>query len=181
MRIWADADSLPRRARDLIARRATLEYARAPGADGGAGDAPHAGFKAIFVANRAIGVGQGKAVDFIQAPPGEGAADAIILAQARPGDLVVTRDIPLAERLLELHGDSIAVINDRGAAFKPDTVRERRSIRDAMLELSLSGLVERPRSNYGAAEASLFARAMDAGIARLRGAPKKSTKEGTGR
>jgi uncharacterized protein len=154
--VWADADSLPREVRDIIARRAASELARDPG------------FRVVFVANRDIGVGKAEGVSFILAGKEEGAADELIRSGAGEGDLVVTRDIPLAERLIGERGEGIGVVNDRGGRFTADSVRERRSLRDAMLELSLSGLAERKSRTYGRREAARFAASFDAEIARLR-------------
>ncbi len=167
MTVWADADSLPREARDIIARRVASERRR------GAGD-----FRAVFVANRNPGVREGGGVSFVLVGPFSGAADEAIMAEARPGDVVVTRDIPLAERIIAAHGDVVGVINDRGGRFSADSIRERRSIRDAMLELSLAGLKEPGGRSYGAREAGLFAKAFDAEIARLRKAAAPSGAEG---
>jgi uncharacterized protein YaiI (UPF0178 family) len=99
--------------------------------------------------------------------PEPGAADQAIEDGVLPGDLVVTRDIPLAERLLARHGRAIGVINDRGGRFDPDSVRERRSLRDAMLELSLVGLKPAGRPGYGRRDSEAFARALDAELGRL--------------
>jgi len=153
--IWADADSLPRPVRGLIARRAEAEAAR------------HPGTRAIFVANRDPGDQRGRACAFMKVGPEPGAADQAIEDGVLPGDLVVTRDIPLAERLLARHGRAIGVINDRGGRFDPDSVRERRSLRDAMLELSLVGLKPAGRPGYGRRDSEAFARALDAELGRL--------------
>jgi uncharacterized protein len=154
--VWADADSLPREVRDIIARRTASELARS------------GGFRAVFVANREIGIVEGGGVSFVLAGKEAGAADEIIREGAEEGDLVVTRDIPLAERLLGERGEGIGVVNDRGGRFTADRVRERRSLRDAMLELSLSGLAEKKARTYGRREAALFAASFDAEISRLK-------------
>lgn len=159
MTIWADADSLPPAVRETIARRAGREASR--GRD----------VKAVFVANRKIPVPANSAVSSLRVGVGPGAADAAIRSSIRPGDLVVTRDIPLAETLIREWGASVPVLNDRGGRFDADTIAERRSIRDAMAQLDAVGLVERPRASYGPREAKLFADAFDREMARLLGGP----------
>ena len=90
MRIYVDADSCPREAREMVLRFSS-----------------RLGIEAVFAANRLIpGIQknpgcQGTAVRMELCPPGEGAADDRIVALAKPGDLVLTRDLPLAERLVE--------------------------------------------------------------------------------
>jgi len=84
MTIWADADSLPREARELIARRCK------PG-----------GPAAVFVANRPVPLPPGPSLTALVVGTADGAADGYIMDNARRGDLVVTRDIPLAARLVD--------------------------------------------------------------------------------
>lgn len=73
--------------------------------------------------------------------------------------LVVTRDIPLAERLV-LNG--VDAINDRGGVFDAASIAQRRSERDAAAAIRASGLeVMNRRRTYGAAERKAFADALD--------------------
>jgi len=97
--------------------------------------------------------------------PGEGAADRYIETHAASLDIVVTRDIPMAERLVQR---SVYVVNDRGDIFTAENVGERRSIRDAMATLRAAGLA--PPSPKGprrsAAETKRFADALERLIVR---------------
>ncbi|MEN6476913.1 MAG: DUF188 domain-containing protein, partial [Rectinema sp.] len=88
------------------------------------------------------------------------AADSFIESSAIPGDLVVTRDLPFAERMADRE---IPVLNDRGDLFTTENVRARRSLRDRMAELRALGLApESPRaSSRGSRETKLFADALD--------------------
>jgi uncharacterized protein YaiI (UPF0178 family) len=97
-------------------------------------------------------------------PSGEGAADDRIVALARPGDLAVTRDLPLAARLVEA---GVTVVDDRGRVFTPENIREYRSLRDFKVSLAESGLgVERVVS-YGKKELKTFADSLDRILTRL--------------
>lgn len=81
--------------------------------------------------------------------------------------LVVTRDIPLAERVLET---GAAAINDRGTVFDADSIRERRSIRDAAEAIRVSGLESMSRNRrYGEREKRAFANALDRTLRMLAG------------
>ncbi len=158
MTVWADADSLPASVRALIARRALRESERA--ANAGASPA----LRAVFLANRPIPVPPGAELLVLENPGPDG-VDAGILSRARPGDLVVTRDIPFAQALL---GAGVAVINDRGREWTADTVRERRSHRDFMAGLRAAGLAEMDASrSYGPRELKAFADALDKALRRL--------------
>ena len=91
-------------------------------------------------------------------PPGEGSADARILELARPGDLVITRDIPLAQRLVAA---SVLVLDDRGQVYTAENIRERLSIRDFMVGLSEHGLRPERTANYGRREIKAMADSLD--------------------
>ena len=143
MTIWADADSLPREARELIARRCK------PG-----------GPAAVFVANRPVPLPPGPSLTALVVGAADGAADGYIMDNARRGDLVVTRDIPLAARLVDA---GIVAINDRGDIWNDGTVRERLSARDHAAALRDAGLappLSRGRT-YGQKERAAFAAALD--------------------
>jgi uncharacterized protein YaiI (UPF0178 family) len=155
--VWCDADSLPVPVRDLICRRVGLELEREPGL----------ALRAVFVANKPIPLRAGRGVSSVRVDKKEGSADEYMEARAAAGDMVVTRDIPLAQRLLDAGKGLIRVLNDRGGVFDPETIRERRSVRDAMRELALSGLVDRPGPSYGPKEARAFSGAFDRELSRL--------------
>ncbi len=158
MRLWADGDSLPAELRSLLCRRAASELARARGQ----GRQP--AFDLCFVAAKALKVEA--PASFVLIEGGPDAADRRILAEARPGDLVVTRDLPLAEGLAEA---GVLVLNDRGEVFTLENVRERRSLRDRAAELRALGLApESPRGRtWGQRELKAFADAFDRELTRL--------------
>ncbi|MDR0628981.1 MAG: DUF188 domain-containing protein [Treponema sp.] len=147
MKILVDADSCPR-----LAREAVLRAAR------------RTGIQAVFVANRLIpGIVGDKAV-MERCPAGEGTADDRMVELARPGDLAVTRDIPLACRLVE---GSIRVIDDRGRVYTQENLREHRSLRDFMLGLAEKGLIGARVRTYGKRELKAFADSFDRILSQL--------------
>jgi uncharacterized protein YaiI (UPF0178 family) len=97
-------------------------------------------------------------------PQGDGAADDRIVALALPGDLAVTRDLPLAERLAEA---GVAVLDDRGSVFTKENIRERRSIRDFVVGLAENGLDMERIPSYGKKELNAFANSLDRELTRL--------------
>ncbi len=95
----------------------------------------------------------------------EGSVDDHILELLRRGGqseidvIIVTRDIPLAERCLEYN---CTVMNDRGTVFSRDSVKERRSLRDAHAQIRELGLEEmNRRRSFGRKEQKLFSDALD--------------------
>jgi uncharacterized protein YaiI (UPF0178 family) len=153
MKILVDADSCPRPARELLLKTAARRR-----------------IKSIFAANRPIpniGGSQGPEGEFALmelCPAGEGAADNRIVELAEPGDLAVTRDIPLAARLVEA---SILVIDDRGQVYTRENIRERLSLRDFMVDLAESGLGTERIASYGKRELKAFADGLDRVLVKL--------------
>jgi hypothetical protein len=109
----------------------------------------------------------GPGIDAQSVEGGPDAADDFIAQSAQAGDLAVTRDLPLAERLAD---KGLRVLNDRGDVFTAGDARERRSLRDRAVELRALGLIpESPRrSGRGPKEMKAFSDALDREIARIR-------------
>jgi uncharacterized protein YaiI (UPF0178 family) len=147
VKILVDADSCPRPARETVLR-ASLRT----------------GVQAVFAANRPIPGIRGEGVVMELCPPGEGSADNRIVELARPGDLAVTRDIPLAGRLVEA---AILVMDDRGRIYTRENIREQRSLRDFMLDLADKGLGGDRPARYGRRELKTFSDAFDRVLSRL--------------
>jgi hypothetical protein len=149
MKIWVDADSCPRQVRDIVAKAATRR-----------------GVPAEFVANRNVPVLSGTNVTMTVVAEGAADADRHITDCAGPEDLVVTRDIPLAE---ELVNRGVLVLNDRGTVFTTENVAARRSIRDVMQGLRQARGETLGGRSYGSKETKAFADAFDRALtAKLR-------------
>jgi uncharacterized protein YaiI (UPF0178 family) len=147
MKILVDADSCPRPAREAVLRAAR-----------------RTGIGAIFVANRRIPGIVGDTAVMELCPPGEGTADDRMVELARPGDVAVTRDIPLVCRLVE---GSIRVIDDRGRVYTQENLREHRSLRDFMCGLAENGLIGARVRTYGRRELKAFADSFDRLLSQL--------------
>jgi uncharacterized protein YaiI (UPF0178 family) len=147
--IFVDADSCPRPARELVVRTAKRKLV-----------------KAVFAANRSLPLETGPEIVMEVCPAGEGSADNRIVELARQGDLVITRDVPLASRLVE---KALLVIDDRGRVFTRDNIREFLSLRDFMVELAESGLGMERTASYGRKELKSFADTLDRELRRLLG------------
>jgi uncharacterized protein YaiI (UPF0178 family) len=147
MQILVDADSCPRQVRELIKRSST-----------------RTGIPVIFAANHPIQGVEGENASMEICPPGEDSADDRIVLLARPGDLVVTRDIPLAERLVEAQ---VCVVDDRGRVYTKENIRYCLSLRDFSLGLAKSGLGPDRIALYGKKELKTFADSFDRELTRL--------------
>lgn len=97
------------------------------------------------------------------AASGDMTADDYIISHASAHDILVTRDIPLAARAIDI---GVIAINDRGDLWTADSVRERLSLRNHMESLREAGMAppsSRARS-FGPKEAKAFAGALDKAI-----------------
>ncbi len=147
MILWIDADSCPRPVRDLVCRASD-----------------RLGLPLYFVANRKIPGPDSPLFRMIIADAEADAADDYIVENATGSDLVVTRDIPLAKRLVDR---GISVINDRGVAYTIKNIDERLSMRNFMLELYNNGISPERTGVFGRKELQEFANALDREITRL--------------
>jgi uncharacterized protein YaiI (UPF0178 family) len=147
VKILVDADSCPKPARDLVLRAAK-----------------RTGVSAVFAANRSIPGIHGKTAVMEICPAGEGSADDRIAELACKGDLALTRDIPLAQRLL---ASGAAVVDDRGREYTPGNIREYLSLRNINVEFALNGLGTERRPSYGRKELKALADSLDRILTRL--------------
>ncbi|HCC37663.1 MAG TPA: YaiI/YqxD family protein [Treponema sp.] len=147
MRIFVDADSCPRDARSLVIRRAAK-----------------LGIQVVFAANRPIPGANSSAVVMEICPAVDGAADDRIVEMAQPGDLVISRDVPLARRLVE---NGITVLNDRGRVFSRENIGELLSLRNFTVGLALDGLGIERTEVYGKKELKTFADSFDRILTRM--------------
>ena len=152
MKILLDADSCPKAARELLLKRAfklSLEI--------------------IFAANRQVPcectVDGKKARALMEiCPSNDNSADDRIVFLSQKGDLVITRDVPLAKRLIE---KNVFVIDDRGRAFTPDNINEMLSLRNFKVGLADNGLEIDRTANYSRKELKSFADSLDRILTRI--------------
>ncbi|MDR0441881.1 MAG: DUF188 domain-containing protein [Treponema sp.] len=143
MKILVDADSCPKAARELALKRAAKQQLRI-----------------IFAANRPIPGGAEMEI----CPAGENAADDRLVELAESGDLAITRDVPLAKRLVE---KGASVMDDRGRVFDRNNINELLSLRNFMVGLADNGLEYQRTANYGKRELKSFADSLDRTLARF--------------
>ena len=152
MTFFVDADSCPVRIREIICKTALRLH-----------------IHAVFVANRCIPIPKNPYCRSVVTAAEDQAADRYIVDNAIQGDMVITRDIPLAQQLVAAQ---IRVLNDRGTVYTAENIKERLSIRNFMYELCASGLEPERTSSFGKKEIMAFAQAFDREIQRLlRSAP----------
>lgn len=148
MKIWIDADAAPRDVKELIFRASK-----------------RLNLAVVMVANSHLRPPLGyPLVTTVWVDGGADVADAHIAAEAEPGDLAVTQDIPLAALLVP---KGVVVLDPRGDEHTEETIGERLSIRDFMEQARSNGIVTGGPAPYDAKAKQAFAGALDRALTRL--------------
>jgi uncharacterized protein YaiI (UPF0178 family) len=120
----------------------------------------------VLVANQRLQTPPGNPlVSAVWVDGGADVADAYIAAHARPGDLVITQDVPLAALLVPR---AVAVLDPRGDEHTDETIGERLSVRDFMEQARIAGFVTGGPPPYDPRAKQAFAAALDRVLTRLR-------------
>lgn len=144
--IWVDADACPVAVKDILFRAAD-----------------RARIQVTLVANQWLRVPASPWLRALQVPGGFDVADTAIVERVRPGDLVVTQDIPLAARVLERGADAV---NPRGERYTRDAIAGQLSMRNFMEELRGAGVQTGGPAAFHARDRQAFANALDGWLAR---------------
>jgi len=135
--IWVDADSCPNKIREYLINQSQIKK-----------------INVNFVANQAINcLNTSDSVKMIIAEKTKDGADNYIYDNVKNNDIVITRDILFAERLVK---KNIAVMNDRGVLFTKYNIQDRLLERSFSLNLSEIGLGGGKKSYYSDKEFKKF-------------------------
>ena len=96
------------------------------------------GAPVALVANSRLSVPRGFGVEMVVVDQGPDAADDWIVENVRPGDVVVTADIPLAARCLDA---GARVLGTNGRIFSEDSIGNRLAMRDLKTHLRDAGVM----------------------------------------
>jgi uncharacterized protein len=142
MKIWIDADAAPKDVKEIALRAGKrLEV------------------ETILVANQRLSAPLGNAfASVVTVSGGPDEADRYIVAQAQPGDVAITADIPLASLLVEA---GVLVLDPRGEEYSADNIGERLSVRNLMDGLRGAGVETGGARPYGPRDKQNFANALD--------------------
>lgn len=141
MHIWVDADACPKVIRDILFRAA--ERTQTP---------------LTMVANHPLPLPGSTLIKQLQVPQGFDVADDEIVSRIKPGELLITADIPLAAEALE---KGAIVLSPRGEKFDNGTIRAKLTMRDFMDTLRSSGIQTGGPPTLSAADRQAFANQLD--------------------
>ena len=144
-RIYVDADACP--VKDEIYRVATRH-----------------GLPVSVVAGNFIRIPQDPLIERVAAGTGMDAADNWIAERAGPGDIVVTADIPLADRCVKAGAEVIA---PNGKPFTEESIGMALAVRNLMTDLRSSGEITGGPRGFAPRDRSNFLSALDQTIRRI--------------
>jgi uncharacterized protein YaiI (UPF0178 family) len=111
-----------------------------------------------LVANARLAVPKGLGVELVLVDQGPDAADDWIVEHVRPGDVVVTADIPLAARCLEV---GARVLGTTGRIFSEDSIGDQLATRDLKAYLREAGVASGGPRAISAKDRSRFLSKLD--------------------
>ncbi len=137
MRIFVDGDAFPNLLKPIIFRsieRLNLET--------------------FVVSNKHITIGKSKLITYIVVEQGADEADNHIVELVKEGDLVITADIPLADRVITKDAHAI---DHRGELYSVDNIKQYLAIRNLMEKIRESGEMTKGPKPFDQKDAHQFA------------------------
>ena len=116
------------------------------------------GFKVILVANGGLRPVREEGVETIIVGKGFDEADDWIAERASPGDIVVTADVPLAERAVS---KGALVTSHSGREFSPENMGMARAIRDLTQTLREAGDIKGYNAPFSKTDRSAFLQTLE--------------------
>ena len=116
-------------------------------------------FKTIVIANKKINVGKSEFVEYIIVEQGADEADHKIVEMCEEGDIVITADIPLADRLVS---KNVYAIDHRGELYSKDNIKQYLAMRNLMEEIRSMGEITSGPKPFGVKDGEKFANQFNA-------------------
>ncbi|MFO7570545.1 MAG: YaiI/YqxD family protein [Smithellaceae bacterium] len=156
MQIWIDADAFPNSIRDILVSASV-----------------RLNLPLIFVANKPLRLEPLANLSLIVVPGGPDVADDRIADLVAPGDLVITADIPLADRVV---AKKAFAMNPRGQLYTEQNIKDRLAMRDLLSGLRDCGMITGGPAAFSKKDRRNFANQLDAFLVRQRKASQETEK-----
>jgi uncharacterized protein len=112
----------------------------------------------FVIANKKIHIGNSNLIKYIIVEQGADEADDKIVEMLEEDDLVITADIPLADRVITKNGHAI---DHRGAMYSEDNIKQYLAIRNLMQEIRDSGEMTKGPAAFSQKDAQQFANSLN--------------------
>lgn len=117
------------------------------------------GLETFVVANKKINIGKSKHITYMIVDAGADEADDKIVEMVQEGDLVITADIPLADRVISKNAHAI---DHRGELYSVDNIKQYLAMRNLMDKIRESGEITKGPKPFGTKDAHEFANQLNA-------------------
>ncbi|MBT3225436.1 MAG: YaiI/YqxD family protein [Deltaproteobacteria bacterium] len=141
MNLFIDGDALPNVLKPILLR--AIERLNLP---------------TFIVSNRLVSIGRSKHITSLTVASGADEADHRIVEMVEEGDLVITADIPLADRVITKNAHAI---DHRGKLYGIHNIKQSLAIRNLMQEIRDSGEVTKGPAPFSQKDAHEFANQLD--------------------
>lgn len=108
----------------------------------------------IVIANKKINIGDSNYIKYIIVNQGADEADNKIVEMLNSNDLVITADIPLADRIIDKDAHAI---DHRGSMYTKDNIKQYLAMRNLMQEIRDSGEITKGPAPFSQKDAQQFA------------------------
>jgi len=142
MRLFIDGDAFPNLLKPIVLR--TIERLK---------------LRTFVIANKKIHIGTSTFVTYLIVEAGADEADHKIVDMVDEGDLVITADIPLADRLISKKAHAI---DHRGTLYSKANIKQLLAMRNLMEEIRDSGEMTKGPKPFSTKDAHNFANQLHA-------------------
>lgn len=121
--------------------------------------------KTIVFSNKKINIGKASCIEYRIVDLGADEADNKIVDEVQENDLVITADIPLADRVISKNAYAI---DHRGELFTEDNIKERLAVRDLMQSIRDMGEITKGPAPFTSKDAEYFANSLNAFLQKIK-------------
>jgi uncharacterized protein YaiI (UPF0178 family) len=115
--------------------------------------------KTYVIANKKIKIGKSKYIKYIVVDVGADEADHKIVDMVKKNDLVITADIPLADRIISQNAHAI---DHRGELYSVENIKQYLTMRNFMQEMRDAGEITGGPKAFGQKDTQSFANQLNA-------------------
>lgn len=141
MKLYIDGDALPNMLKPILLK--AIEKLQ---------------LETIVISNKRISIGEAKSITYIIVEAGANEADNHIIEMLNENDLVITADIPLADRVISKNAHAI---DHRGETYTKDNIKQYLAIRHLMEKIRDSGEITKGPKPFSTKDAQYFANSLN--------------------
>jgi len=108
----------------------------------------------VVISNKKVSIGKSKLIQYIIVDAGADEADNKIVEMLKAGDLVITADIPLADRTITKNAHAI---DHRGELYSKENIKQYLAMRNLMEKIRESGEITKGPKPFDKKDAEMFA------------------------